>query len=150
MFWIALRLCERPSALLGGGSVSRKSVTQRFKRDIFIKYINFLKMPKFVNHQFYFWGEKCQNGNSNVLSSFNFFNLKLKFFHFGIEFNWIPLSNSICSLWDLSNELLRVMIDQLWGFLAQNLNFEFWNLNNFKTPQGTFSKNDLPLTSFHH
>ena len=56
-YLFALRLCERPSAQAGGESGSQKSVTQRFKRDSFIKTSNLLKMPNLTSCKM-FRGEK--------------------------------------------------------------------------------------------
>ena len=84
--------------------------------------------------------------NSDVFSSFNFFMFQMQILHFYIEICTKSLSESIFFENFLSNELLKVTIEQLWGLLAQNLNFVFWNLNSFKTSQDIFGKNDLPLT----
>ena len=54
---------------------SQKSVTQRFKKDSDIKYRNFQKLPNFVKHSV-FLAKKCQMDNSDVCSSFNFFDFK--------------------------------------------------------------------------
>ena len=128
-------------------AASRNWVTQRFKRDIFIKYRNSIKMPYLESHWVGFWGKKCHMYNSVVFSSFWFFKFWMKILALW-HWNWIKsLSNSTSSQQYLSIEPLAVIIEWLWGFLTQNLNFIFWNVNNFKTLQGISLINGLPWSS---